>query len=67
MARNRRKKIMIVEYGEVREDYELEENSKCWFCGEVLDPYETVYVWELMETGEQPFVCKKCNDERTKK
>jgi hypothetical protein len=41
-----------------------EENSKCWFCREVLDPYETVYVWEDVEipTGwEQVFVCGKCN------
>lgn len=61
---------MIIEYGREVEDYEIEENSKCWFCREVLDPYETVYVWENVEipTGwEQVFVCEKCNDERIKK
>ena len=48
------------------DDYMEEENSQCWFCRKVLDPYETIYVWELMEDGVQPFVCPECNAEKGK-
>ena len=43
-----------------------EEGSKCWFCRKVLEPYEeTVFVWEMTEDGEQVFVCKECNNEKS--